>query len=303
VSDSAAWTDLSVAAWAPTKKSLHVYTQMLGKLRVALSPTQPNWMFTALYLTAHGITTGPMPWSDASLQASLDVYSSELILEHSDGRSRRIALIPARTVAEIYADLLGGLKVLGVDVTLNPIPQEVADVTPFDADRRPAAYDPAAAARWFRATTATGGIFDRWRSFFFGRNGIQLWWGALDLSLMLFSGKHVEAPRDRGFLLRYDLDAELMNAGFYPGDDNAAPFFYGYIYPQPDRCERLSIAPSTASWSDALKEWVLPYDAVRNAADPAAELTAFLDAIYNACGSAAGWDRAALSYVAPKRLR
>ena len=120
---------------------------------------------------------------------------------------------------------------------------------------------------------------------------------------MLFSGKHVPAPRDRGLLLRYDLDAELMNAGFYPGDDNAAPFFYGYIFPQPESCERLSIAPATASWSDTMKEWVLPYDAVRNAADPAAELSAFLDAIYNACGCAAGWDRTALSYDAPKRSR
>jgi hypothetical protein len=117
---------------------------------------------------------------------------------------------------------------------------------------------------------------------------------------MLFTGKHVPPPLDRGYLLRYDLDAELMNVGLYPGDDANAPIFYGYIYPQPAECERLTVAPQGASWSDTLKEWVLPYDAVRTAADPAAALRAFLDSIYDVCGSAAGWDRKALSYDAPK---
>ena len=294
------WPELNLGSWAPTKKSLHLYTQMLGKLRVALSPRQPNWMFTALLLTARGVTTGPMPWREQALQASLDVFASELTLELSDGRSRQIALVPARTVAEIYADLLAALTALGVEAKLSPIPQEVADVTSFDTDRRAAAYDPAAVQRWFAAATATAGIFDAWRAHFFGRSGIQLWWGALDLSLMLFNGKHVPPPLDRGYLLRYDLDAELMNAGLYLGDETTAPFFYGYIFPQPTECERLPIAPPSASWSDAVKEWVLPYDAVRTSTDPAATLRAFLDSIYNVCGTAAGWDRAALSYDAPK---
>jgi hypothetical protein len=294
------WPELNVGPWAPTKKTLHLYTQMLGKLRVALSPPQPNWMFTALLLTARGVTTGPMPWREQSLQASLDVFSSELTLDLSDGRSRKIALVPARTVAEVYADLLAALTALGVEVKLSPIPQEIADVTPFDTDPRPAVYDPAAVQRWFSAFTATAGIFEAWRAHFFGRSGIQLWWGGLDLSLMLFSGKHVPPPLDRGYLMRYDLDAELMNAGLYLGDESMAPVFYGYIFPQPTACERLSIAPQGASWSDTLKEWVLPYDAVRTSPDPAATLRAFLDSIYDVCGSAAGWDRRALSYDAPK---
>jgi len=244
---------------------------------------------------------GPMPWHGRSLEGSLDVFSSELRLELSDGRSRNIALIPARCVADVYGDLLAALKALDVNVTLSPIPQEVPDVTPLHTDRRPAAYDPAAVERWFRIVTATAGIFDSWRAHFFGRSGIQLWWGALDVSLMLFSGKHVPAPTDRGYLLRYDLDAELLNVGFWPGDEANAPFFYGYIYPQPENAPALPMAPATAVWSDTIKEWVLPYDAVRTAANPAAELRAFLDAIYTQCVSAAGWDREALTYVAPKR--
>jgi hypothetical protein len=303
VSDASIWSDLSFAAWAPTKKSLHLYTQMLGKLRVALSPPQPNWLFTALLMTSRGITTGPIPWQERTLQASLDVFTSELSVELSDGRSRRIALVPARTVAEVWADLHAAFAALGVNVTLSPIPQEVPDQTPLDTDRRPGAYDPAAVQRWFHVVTATTAAFERWRSHFFGRSSIQLWWGALDVALLLFSGKHVPPPADRGYLLRYDLDAEMMNVGLYPGDDANAPFFYGYIYPQPEGAAQLPLAPATAAWSEAVKEWVLPYDAVRTSADPTATLCTFLDSIYGLCISAAGWDRAALTYEAPKRAR
>jgi hypothetical protein len=273
---------------------------MLGKLRVALSPAQPNWTFTALALTARGITTGPLPWRSGSVQASLDVYSSELIVDASDGRSRRIALVPARTIADVFADLLAALAALDVAVTLSPVPQELADVTPFDTDRRPSAYDPSAVQRWFTIVTATAGVFDQARAPFFGRTGIYLWWGALDLALLLFSGKHVPAPLDRGYLLRYDLDAEMLNVGFYPGDDNGAPYFYGYIYPQPAGAPELPV-PAGIAWSAALGEWVVPYADVRAGADPAATLRGFVDALYALCGSAAGWDLDALSYAAPKK--
>ncbi len=299
--DTANWPDVDVAAWAPTKRSLHLYLQMLGKMRVALSPSQPNWMFAALFLSARGLTTGPIPWRGTSVEAALDVFSSEIWVARSDGRSRRIALVPARTVAEIYTELQTALEALAVDCTITPTPQELPDTTPLDEDRRPAAYDPAAVQRWFAATTASAAIFDEWRAHFFGRNGIQVWWGALDVALLLFSGKHVTPPTDRGYIMKYDLDAELMNVGLFYGDEKTAPFFYGYIYPQPPGAETLPIAPAAASWSATINEWVLPYDAVRHATDPAAELRAFLDAIYLQCGAVAGWDRAALSYVAPNR--
>ena len=301
MTDDTVWPAVDVAAWAPTKKSLHLYLQMLGKLRVALSPTQPNWMFTALLLSARGVTTGPMPWHGTSVEASLDVFASELIVERSNGESRRIALVPVRTVAEIFAELQTALAALGVACTISPIPQELPDTTPLHEDRRPAAYEPDAVRRWFRAATATASVFDEWRAHFFGRTGIQVWWGALDVALLLFNGKHAAPPTDRGYLMQYDLDAEMMNAGLYYGDEQTAPFFYGYIFPQPPGAETLPIAPAGAAWSDALKEWVLPYEAVRGAADPAAELRAFLDAIYAQCTAAAGWDRDALSYAAPKR--
>jgi hypothetical protein len=299
--DTLNWPDVNVAAWAPTKKSFHLYLQMLGKLRVALSPSQPNWMFTALLLSARGVTTGPMPWHGTSVEASLDVWDSELIVERSNGQSRRIELVPVRTVAEIYAELQAALEALDVACTISPVPQEIPDTTPLHEDRRPAVYEPDAVQRWFRAATATAGIFDEWRAHFFGRTGIQVWWGALDVSLMLFNGKHVPAPTDRGYIMKYDLDAELMAVGLYYGDEKNAPYFYGYIFPQPAGADSLPIAPAGAAWSDAIKEWVLPYELVRTAVDPVATLRAFLDAVYAQCVAAAGWDREALSYVAPKR--
>jgi hypothetical protein len=266
-SDDGVWPDVNVAAWARTKKSFHLYTQMLGKLRVALSPAQPNWMFTSLALTARGLTTGAMPWHGTSVQASLDVFSSEIVVERSNGSARRISLVPVRTVAEIYADLQTALSEVGVSCTLSPIPQELPDVTPLDGDHRVAEYDPTYVLRWFRAATATASILDEWRAHFFGRSGIQVWWGALDVALLLFSGKRVTPPTDRGYIMKYDLDAELMNVGLYYGDETTPPFFYGYIYPEPPAPETLPIAPLSAAWSSTSKEWVLPYQAVRSRRD------------------------------------
>lgn len=299
---SIAWPELDVP-WAPTKRCLHLYAQLLGKLRVARSPAQPNWLHTALSLSARGITTGTVPCAGDALQATLDVYDSELRIERSDGRAASIPLVPARTVAEVYAGFLAALREVGAVTAISPLPQELADVTPLDRDDRPGAYDPDAVRRWFAASTAAAGVFDEWRSHFFGRTAIALWWGGFDLSLMLFSGKKVPAPRDRGYLLRYDLDAQLMNAGFYPGDDGSNGYFYAYVYPQPEDRPNLPVVPAAATWSAQLGEWVLPYAAVRAAADPAAELRAFLDAIYAVCSGAAGWDRAALSYDRPPRPR
>lgn len=294
------WPDIRVAGWAGTKRSLHMYAQMLGKIRVALSPPQPNWMNTALYLTARGLTTGVVPCELSSLEARIDVYDSTIVVERSNGRRRNILLLEDRTVAEVYAELSAALKELDVICFVSPAPQEVPDTTPMDTDRRSSEYDPAAAQRWFHAFTSTAAVYERWRSRFFGRSGIQLWWGAFDLSLTLFNGEHAKAPSDRGYLFKYDLDAELMNIGLYLGDEKNAPFFFGYIYPQPEGAEGLPVQPAQASWSTQLSEWVLPYESVRGSKNPEATLDAFIDSIYELCFTSAGWNRAALSYDAPR---
>lgn len=297
------WADLHLAHWSATKRSLHLYTQMLGKLRLALSPAQPNWMFTPLCLSARGLTTGPMPYGEASVQASLDVFASSITIARSNGAECSLQLQPARTVAEVYHEVSSALAQLDIACVISPIPQEVADTTPMDCDRRPSEYDSAAVLRWFDAATAIAGIFESWRAPFFGRSAIQLWWGAFDIALMLFSGKRVPPPTDRGYLMRYDLDAELVNVGLYLGDEKNAPFFYGYIYPQPDGAQSLQINPASASWSTELREWVLPYDDVRLSEHPGGVLRGFLDSVYEHCFDAAGWSRDSVSYEVPKGMR
>jgi hypothetical protein len=150
--ETGGWPDVHVSRWAGTKKSFHLYLQMMGKMRVALSPPQPNWLFTALYLSARGITTGPIPWRDTSFEATLDVFASELLLERSNGARHSIPLVPARTVAEIYSELQHGLETLGVECYISPTPQEVPDTTPLHEDRRPAEYDP----RTLRTSSKSG---------------------------------------------------------------------------------------------------------------------------------------------------
>ncbi len=294
------WNDLDASRWAGTKQSLHLYAQMLGKIRVALSPPQPNWMHTALYLVPRGLTTGFIPSSDASIEGILDVFDSTISISKSDGRSRKIPFAPTRTVADIYADLSRALAELDVSCYISPVPQEIPDTTPLNEDRRVREYDRAAALHWLETYTAVAGIFERWRSRFFGRSGIQVWWGAFDLSMMLFNGKHVAPPTDRGYLLKYDLDAELMNVGFYPGEEKNGPIFYGYIYPEPKGAESMSPELKGSTWSPQLHEWVLPYDVVRRSPNPGVVLTSFIDWMYRQCFDAAGWDRNALTYTPPK---
>jgi hypothetical protein len=297
------WHVLDVSRWAPTKQTLHLCAQMLGKIRLALSPPQPNWMFTPLYLTPRGLTTGSIPCEESSIEGVLDIFDSSLAIFKSDGRSSKIPLLPARTVADLYAGLSAALAELDVSCYISPVPQEIPDTTPLHADRRSRDYDPIAALHWFQTSTAIAGVFERWRSRFFGRSGVQLWWGAFDLALILFSGKRVAAPTDRGYIMKYDLDAELMNVGLYLGDEQNSPFFYGYIYPEPKGAETISVEPSGSAWSGQLHEWVLGYDEVRRSPNPTAAITSFLDSIYLQCFKVAGWDREALSYELPKTHR
>ncbi len=299
--DQALWADVDVSGWAGTKRSLHLYAQMLGKIKLALAPVKPNWMFTALYLSPRGVTTGTIPWRSGSFDVTIDVFESAIVLSRSNGACATVPLTPVRTVADVYADLSAALAALDIECSISKIPQEVPDTTPLDQDRRPSEYDAAAVLRWFEVSTAVCGIFDGWRAQFFGRSGVQLWWGGFDVAVILFSGRRLKPPTDRGYIMRYDLDAELMNVGLYYGDGQTAPYFYGYIHPEPEGAQSLAIAPPQASWSSALHEWVLPYDVVQHASNPTVALCSFIDAIYEQCFVAAGWPRDAFTYERPPR--
>jgi hypothetical protein len=296
------WPALPYADWAPTKKTLHLYTQIAGKIRLALEPPKPEWIGTALYTTARGLTTSPMPWGTASVEVTFDFYDHAISVFCSDGRARTIPLAPARCVADVYADVTGALSDLGVSVEIWTKPQEVPDTTPLEENRHDRTYEPEQAQTFFRVLTAIGNVFDEWSSRFFGRTSTQFWWGSCDLSVLLFNGKHAEPPADANYIMRYDLDAEHMTAGFWPGgDDSPVPIFYAYIYPQTPGAEKAAIDPEAAAWSDQMREWILCYDDVRGARDPRQALMQFLDSVYAAAGKLGGWDLSSFEYTAPPR--
>lgn len=294
------WPQLPYSDWAATKKTLNLYTQLLGKTRLALEPPQPEWLGGCLYPNARGLTTGAMPWGTSSVEVALDFFAHTLTIMVADGRVKVIPLIPARCVADIYSDLINAFGEMGIRLDIWRKPQEVEDTTPLDENRHDCTYEPLQVERWFKVITAVRNVFDEWRSPFFGRTGLQFWWGAFDMAILRFSGKHAEAPANRGYIMRYDLDAEFMNAGFWPGDDKSpTAVFYAYIHPKPAGCELASINPTSAAWIEQMGEWILSYDAVLASSDPRRTILEFLDCIYDVAGSYGGWDLNNYQYVQP----
>jgi hypothetical protein len=287
--------------WPATQDYLHLLTQMMGKVRLALSPTLPEWSHASLALGSRGVTTGAMPWGDRSIEVTLDVVDGTLAVRASDGSQEGIPVLPARSIAGVWADLTGVLDRIGVEARMWDRPQERADTTPFGQDHRQRTWDAASVASWFTALVAVHNVFDAWRSSFFGRTGIGFWWGGFDMTLMVFNGRHATPRPDAGYITRYDLDAESLVIGFWPGGARHEPMVFGYIVPEPPGCEVLPLHPPAAGWVAEMSEWVLPYDAVRAAPDPRGDLVAFIDTVYAAAGSLAGWDLAAHRYDRPPR--
>lgn len=298
VADS--WPDLPYGEWAATKKTLQMCAQMLGKLRLALAPPQPQWLHTCLYLDARGFTTGPMPAGLRVITGRIDVFSSLIEIASSDGRRASIPIGPATPVADIWAKFAHALVEIGLEVDLWEKPQEFPDTTPFSENRHDSTFDAVHAQRFHRLLCAVNSVFEEFRSAFFGRSSIQYWWGASDFAVLLFTGRKLVAPEDRGYIMRYDLDAEHLNVGFWPGDDSApTPGFYGYLVPRPDGCEIAPMQPAHAGWAEAMGEWILPYDAVRGDPDPRQALLDFLRSVYRVATNEGGWDADRFGYVAP----
>jgi hypothetical protein len=287
-------------AWAPTKKTLHMCAQMIGKARLALCPPQPEWLHACLYLDGRGFTTGGMPHATGMVTMAIDVYESALKIRVSNGRTADVMLGPDRCIADIWSDFRAALSRVGLGLDMWDKPQEVPNTTPFSENRDCCTIVAADAQRFVGLLASIDSVFEEFRSRFFGRSGVQFWWGGFDLAMLLFTGKHEKAPDDRGYIMRYDLDAEHLNAGFWPGDDlNPDPGFYGYLVPRPFGCENAPLASERAGWVEAMGEWVLPYEAVRTGPDPRRDLLAFLEDVYGVAKSLGGWDVESLSYERP----
>jgi len=293
------WPALDYPAWQDTCATLQLWTQIIGKVRLALAPPVNHWWHVPLYLTARGLTTSPMPYGGGSLQIDFDFIAHRLRIDLSDGRQDGFALAP-RSVAEFYDDFIGRLRGLGIDVGIWTTPVEVADPIPFEHDRQHAGYDADAVNRFWRALLLVDQVFTDFRGRFLGKaSPVHFFWGSFDLAVTRFSGRRAAPPPSNPMIPdRVNHEAyshEVSSCGFWPGNGGfGQAAFYSYAYPQPVGFGEAPITVPGAFYSKEIGEFVLPYDSIRQTDRPRELLMQFLQETYQAAAELAQWDRAAL---------
>jgi hypothetical protein len=288
------WPDLT-PAWDDTRETLHMWTQIVGKIKLALMPMINHWWNVALYVSSRGLTTALMPTGDRSLEIEFDFIRHVLELRTTDGRLRSVALEP-RSVSSFYAAVTHALSQLDMAVTISPTPSEVIMAIPFDRDELHHSYDADAVQRFWLALVQIHRIMLRFGADFIGKvSPVHFFWGGADLCTTRFSGR--PAPKHRGGVpncpdwvqvLAYS--HEVSSCGFWPGGEDG-PMFYSYAYPEPADFARWPVLPSDAFYHTSLGEFLLPYDAVRTAPDPDAALLSFLQSTYDGAASLGKWER------------
>lgn len=279
--------------WEKTYRTLHMWSQIVGKIRMALSPPLNHWWHVALYVNSRGLTTGPIPYPPGLFEIQFDFEKHEVTISTSQGpcASRPLRDEP---VASFYSGIFEALASLGIAVEINPMPQEVADAVPFDRDYANGSYDPQYANRFWRILVSSAKVLQRFRAEFTGKcSPVHFFWGSFDLACTRFSGR-LALPR-KGVISGPAYSHEVSSAGFWPGGgavDN--PAFYSYTVPQPPGIETQPVRPAGAGWNTALSEFILMYDDVRLAPSPEETLYQFLESTYDAGARLAKWDRAAL---------
>ena len=299
----ATWPDLTAPSWIDTRDTLHMWTQVVGKVRLALTPMTNQWWQVALYVSSRGLTTSLMHAGDRGLELELDFVDHVLDLRTTDGDRRQVALEP-RSVADFYAATTAALDELGVGVRLYTRPSEVVDAIPFDEDEVHRSYDADAAHRFWLALVQIHRVLVEFRSRFTGKaSPVHFFWGGADLCTTRFSGR--PAPRHPGgvpncpdWVQEMAYSHEVSSCGYWPGGADGGAF-YSYAYPQPDGFADWPVEPAAAHFDPDLGEFLLPYAAVRAAPDPAATLVTFLQSTYEAAATLAHWDRPALEATPP----
>jgi hypothetical protein len=283
------WLPLPYGEWRETRDTLHMYTQVIGKLRLALSPFEPQWANVPLYVTSRGLSTSPMPVGLETLEGEFDFFDNVLVLRLSDGRIERRVL--GGSVAAFYGDVMRALARLGVEVELSLVPSEVPDPIPFPEDRTHHHYDAAQALRFWRVLARIDSVFREHRAGFFGKTPpVSFFWGSFDLAVVRFSGRRVNPPRSARTIERFTSTAEQICGGWWPGDARYPhPAFYAYAAPKPVGLEQAAIQPTGAAWNTTIGEFVLPYAAAQASADPRAAILEFLRSTYDAGSRLLGW--------------
>ena len=293
--DKNVWPELNWADWSRTAETLHMWTQIVGKTRLALSPLQAHWWNVPLYVSARGLSTSAMPYGGEMLEIEFDFVSHDLRFRLSDGKS---LVTPLRTqsVAEFYKEYQRSLAALGVSVKIHPVPCELKEPIPFAEDTQHADYDAEFANRFWRALVRSDQIFQRFSTGFIGKvSPVHFFWGSFDLAVTRFSGRPAPAREGADSITREAYSHEVISAGFWPGNGGFGDAaFYCYAAPAPMGLDKAAIRPATAGYNTALGEFILKYDDLRAESSPDDALAEFLESSSGAAAVLAGWDRGSL---------
>jgi hypothetical protein len=297
-STSEIWPSLPLKEWQATYATLHMWTQIVGKIRLAQTPLVNHWWNTTLYLTSRGLTTSPIPYGSRTFQMDFDFIDHRLLFNTSDGLTKSLALAP-RSVADFYGDVMDTLGSLGIVVHIHAKPDEVAEPIPFPEDQKHASYDAEYANRFWRMLVQADRVFKQFRSRFIGKcSPVHFFWGSCDLAVTRFSGRPAPDRPGADAITREAYSHEVISHGLWPGGGAVeSPMFYSYTAPAPPGLENASIGPSAACYSTEMSEFLLPYDEVRKSDSPDELLLEFLQSTYEAGATLANWDRAALERV------
>src|SRR6266571_1265573 len=289
------WPALPLEAWRDTCQTLHLWTQIVGKVRMELSPPVNHWWHVTLYLTPCGLTTSPIPYQGGIFEVTFDFIDHNLRILTSEGSVTVLPLIP-RSFAAFYREFMACLQALGIEVTINTLPSEIRNPIRCDEDEVHASYDPVYAHRFWRILVQTDTVMQRYRAPFLGKSSpVHFFWGSFDLALTFFSGRRAPERPGADRMTREAYSHEEISCGFWPGDDRfPAPAFYAYTAPEPPGLKAAAIRPATAFYSQELGEFLLRYDDVRAAFSPEQALLRFFQSTYEAGAQLAKWGREAL---------
>jgi uncharacterized protein DUF5996 len=297
------WPELPFQEWKETYATLHMWTQIVGKIRLAQTPWINHSWHTTLYVTSRGLTTSPVPYGFRTFQIDFDFIAHKLLIQTSDGEVKTITLEP-RSVADFYNELFAKLGELNLKVKIHTTPNEVATPIPFEKDQEHASYDADYANRFWRAVAQADRVFKQFRARFIGKcSPVHFFWGSFDLAVTRFSGRR--APEHPGgvphlpdWVAREAYSHEVSSCGFWPGSEQAPqPVFYSYAYPEPEGFSAAKVSPDGAGYNSQLREFILPYDEVRQAASPDEFLLEFLQSSYEAAADSGRWNRSELEWT------
>ena len=290
-----AWPALPLKEWEATRATLHMWTQMAGKVKLALCPAINHWWGVTLHVNSCGLTTLPIPCSGRVFEIQFDFLRHVLEMRASDGEHRQIELT-ARPVADFYGDFMDALASLGFRVKIWPMPVEIANPIRFDEDRVHASYDREYVDRFWRALLSTADVFEEFRSRFIGKSSpVHFFWGSFDLAVTRFSGRRAPQRPGADKVTREAYSHEVISVGFWPGNEGVSDAaFYAYAAPEPAGFAQAPVRPAVAFYGKEVKEFLLPYEEVRRSESPAQAVLDFAQSTYDAGASLGNWDRSAL---------